>query len=187
MTIFKLHSSKFVAKGQNRMQFAAFRCPLSKSYVPVEFQCNRSKMNWWLLKLMKYADMCAVCQNWCTAPDIESKMSISNDQVSIQNAKRCIYTQVEVSGQSYPPTCTRDKRRLTCILLRRELPASGSLHSSLSPVTVRTAKFDPLAAGPPRHPLAAGGHIVATFTSATISSQREEIKKRNFSHIFLNT
>ena len=48
----------------------------------------------------------------------------------------------------------------------------------------------PGAAEPPRHPPAAGGgHIlvVAPFTSATISSQRGEIKKRNFAHIFLNT
>ena len=37
-----------------------------------------------------------------------------------------------------------------------------------------------------RQPLG-GGHKVAPFTSATISSEREEIEKRNFAHIFLNT
>ena len=42
------------------------------------------------------------------------------------------------------------------------------------------------AAGPPRQPMG-GGHKVAPFTSAMISSQREEIEKRNFAHIFLNT
>ena len=41
---------------------------------------------------------------------------------------------------------------------------------------------------PPRHPPAAGGGIkLPPFTSATISSQREEIEKRNCVHIFLNT
>ena len=49
--------------------------------------------------------------------------------------------------------------------------------------------FNPAAAGPPRHPPAAGGGGIKLppFTSAMISSQREEIEKRNFAHIFLNT
>ena len=38
--------------------------------------------------------------------------------------------------------------------------------------------FNPAAAGPPRHLPAAGGGIkLPPFTSATISSQREEIEK----------
>ena len=47
---------------------------------------------------------------------------------------------------------------------------------------------NPAAAGPPRHPPAAGGGIkLPPFTSVMILSQREEIEKRNFAHIFLNT
>ena len=38
----------------------------------------------------------------------------------------------------------------------------------------------PLGLRATRQPLGVGGHKVAPFTSATISSQREEIEKRNF-------
>ena len=49
------------------------------------------------------------------------------------------------------------------------------------------ARVNPAAAEPPRHPPAAGGIKLPPFTSAKISSQRDEIEKRNFAHIFLNT
>ena len=46
---------------------------------------------------------------------------------------------------------------------------------------------NPAAAGPPRHlPAAGGGVKLPPSTSAKISSQRDEIEKRNFAHIFLN-
>ena len=44
----------------------------------------------------------------------------------------------------------------------------------------------PLGLRDTRQPLG-GGHKVAPFTSAKISSQREEIEKRNYAHIFLDT
>ena len=43
------------------------------------------------------------------------------------------------------------------------------------------------AAGLPRHPLGGGGIKLPLFMSAKISSQRVEIEKQNFAHIFLNT
>ena len=54
---------------------------------------------------------------------------------------------------------------------------------------IKSTIINPAGAGPPRHLPAAGGggHKVAPFTSVTISSEREEIEKRNFAHIFLNT
>ena len=73
------------------------------------------------------------------------------------------------------------KNYATTAILQRQRPSKETVHLHMG--------FNPAAAGPPRHPPAAGGggiHIVAPFTSATISSQREKIDKRNFTHIFLN-
>ena len=54
-------------------------------------------------------------------------------------------------------------------------------------LAARHRRDNPAAAGPPRHPPAAGGHKVAPFTSPKISSQREEIEKRSYVNILMNT
>ena len=105
---------------------------------------------------------------------------------------------LEVVGDAFFAICFAKARSEMNLHVRACLVKTQNYSLAISQEFIRFPRFTgtynldrkltrrPLGLRATRQPLG-GGHIVAPFISATISSQHAEIEKRNFAHIFLNT